>query len=307
MDASNSAEMYNEGRHEPGHEEVSLEDSGFSLEKIPFPDADNFHFLVENAYDGIIVLNRDASFRYLSPSIQRLSGHELEEILSKDTFDLVHPDDVEKLMRTFTEGIRVPGHVEHFEFRLRTKDGSWSIVEAIGTNFLHEPSIAAVVINIRDITEFRGMEQELRASEERYRYLVENLSAVVFTIDCEGVITYVSPALERSSGYKAQELVGHAFSDFVHEDDLPGLLESFERVMGGHTEAYEFRVIDKDGTLHYMQTSSRPIVEDGSIRGLLGTMIEITNRVEADEAKRRNVEHFKDVIRRQIRYYRAGE
>lgn len=307
MDASNSAEMNNEGGHEPGHEEISLEDSGFSLEKIPFPDADNFNFLVQNAYDGIIVLNGDASIRYLSPSIRRLSGFELEELLSKDTFDLVHPDDVEKVMRTFTEGIRVPGHVEHFECRLRRKDGSWGIAEAISTNLLHEASVAAVVVNVRDITEFRGMEQELRASEERYRYLVENLNAVVFTIDSEGIMTYVSPALERSSGYKTQELVGHVFTDFVHEDDLPGLLESFERVMGGHAEAYEFRVIDKDGTFHYMQTSSRPIVEDGSTRGLLGTMVEITDRVEADEAKRRNEEHFKEVIRRRIRYYRASE
>ena len=297
MDGSDSIEMHSEGKDARSQEEIGS----------PHLNGIDFNLLIKNADDGILLLNSDATIRYFSPAVKRLSGYEDGELLNKNAFDLIHPDEMQEIMRLYTEGIRVPGHVEQVECRLRKKDGSWSVIQATGMNMLHDPVVAGVIINMRDISEFRRMEHELRASEERYRYLVENLSAVVFTLDSQGVITYGSPALERWSGYKVQELVGFVFTNFVYGDDLPGLMASFERVIAGHTETYEFRVADKDGTLRYMQTSSRPIVEDGATLGLLGTLIEITGRVEADEAKRRNEEHFKEVIRRQIRYYRSGE
>lgn len=273
----------------------------------PITDKNYFRLLVENAYDGILVLNKNGRIRYVSPPVQRLTGYEPEEMLGRRPFDFVHPDDVENLRRVFLEGIKEPGSMEQVEFRSLNKDGSLHIMQGVGTNMLNEPSVAGVVINIRDITGYRRIEQELRDSEERYRYLVENLNAVVFTVNAEGVMTYVSPALERTSGYKAEELIGRPFTEFVHPDDLPGLIRSFQKTISGELEPYEFRVMDKDGKVRYIQTSSRPIVKDDEAVGLLGTMTEITDRVEAEEARRRNEEHFKSAIRRQIRYYRSSE
>ena len=266
-----------------------------------------FRLLVENAYDAILVLNRDGTLRYLSPSVKRITGYEPHELLGRDPFELVHPEDVQGLLNLFTEGITEPGRTEHAEYRSRHKDGSWRIIEAVGKNLLEEPDVEGIVVNLRDITGYRRIEQVLRESEERYRHLIENLNDVVYTVDKQGVLTYMSPVIERASGYKAEELVGQAFTRFVYPDDLPGLLRSFERTIAGELEPYEFRVIDKDGGIRYVQTSSRPLEEDGETAGLIGIISEITVRKQAEEARRRTEEHFRGVIRQQIRYYRGSQ
>lgn len=244
--------------------------------------------------------------RYVSPSIEPMMGYTPEELLHTSPFEYLHPDDVQEIMGVFMEGIKEPGHVEHTEYRLRHKDGSWRVVEAIGKNLLHDPDIAGVVVNMRDITEYRRIEQELRESEERYRYLVENLNDVVYTVDREGILTYISPAIERLGLNKPEDLIGRPFMRFVHPDDLDGLLRSFERVMAGELGGYEFRVTDREGTVHFLKSSSRPIMKEGEPVGLIGILSETTEQVRADEARRRTGEHFRSLIRQQIRYNRGN-
>ncbi len=273
----------------------------------PLPeDSDYFRMLVENAHDLILVLNTDGTMRYASPAAKRITGYEAEELKSKNPFDFVHPDDLPAIVERFSAGLEFPGRVEHVEYRSRRKDDTWFFAEAIATNLLDNPSIQGIVINIRDITEYRKIEEDLKESEERYRYLVENLNDVVFTVDNQGTILYISPAIERVSKYRAEELVGQPFMRFIHPDDLPGLMKSFQSTLEGTIEPYEFRIIDKDGDLLYVQTSSRPYEEKGQTAGLIGIMTEITHRKQADEARRRSEESFRAMIRKNIHYYRGS-
>jgi len=269
-------------------------------------DSDYFRMLVENAHDLILVLNADGTMRYASPAAKRMTGYDVEELMSRNPFEFVHPDDLPGIVEKFSAGLEIPGHMEHVEYRSKRKDGTWFIAEAIATNFLDNPSIQGIVINIRDITGFRQIEDDLRESEERYRYLVENLNDVVFTVDTQGILLYMSPAIERVSKYRVEDLMGQPFMRFIHPDDLPGLLESFQRTLNGIIEPYEFRIIDKDGNLLYVQTSSRPFEEDGRPAGVIGIMTEMTERKNADEARKRSEESFRAMIRKNIHYYRGS-
>jgi len=272
----------------------------------PRHDEDHyFRKLIENAYDLILVLNRDGSIRYVSPSARRITGYEPEELMHKDPVEFVHPDDVGVLLERFRAGLDEPGKVERVTYRARHRKGTWFVAEAVATNLLHDPYVEGIVVNIRDVTAFRHVEEELRRSEQRYRLLVENLNHAVFTVDTEGTLTYISPAIERMSGFRCEELVGQPFMRFVHPEDLPGLAGSFRRTLGGALEPYEFRVIDSDGKVRYVQTSSRPYEENGAVAGLIGLMSEITDRVQAEEARRRTEESFRSMIRRNIQYYRS--
>lgn len=270
-------------------------------------DDEYFRKLAENAYDAIFVLNKEGIIRYVSPSVKRITGFEPGELLGKNPFDMIHPDDRPMIIDKLTTELSIPGFVEQVEYRSLSKDGSWFIAEAVVKNLLDDTSVEGIVVNLRDITELRKMEQELRKSEERYRYLVENLNDIVFTIDNEGTITYMSPAIERISKYKVGELVDQPFSKLIYPRDLPGLLESFRRTMNGTLEPHEFRVVDKDGRLFFVQTSSRPFEEDGQAAGLIGIMSEITERIQADEARKRSEESFRAMIRKNIHYYRGSQ
>jgi len=286
--------------------ELETADPQHKSEGSPARSGDYFRRLIENAFDLIIVINRDLTLRYVSPSAKRLTGFEPEEVMGANALDFVHPDDLPDIVQKFSTGLAKPEHEEQVEYRSLRKDGSWFVAEAKAVNLLDDPAVEGIVVNLRDITEFRDIESELRKSEERYRFLVENLNGVVFTVDTQGTMLYISPAIERISKYTPQELIGNPFMQFIHPDDLPGLLQNFQRTMGGVNETYEFRVIDKDGSLFYVHTSSRPFEENGRVEGLIGIMSEITERIQADEARKRSEEHFRAMIRKNIHYYRGS-
>jgi len=128
----------------------------------------------------------------------------------------------------------------------------------------------------RDITERIQAEKALQKSEERYRELVEDINDVLFTTDETGVITYISPGIESILGYSASEGVGHSFAEFVHPDDLPGLVKRFEEVLSGNLEPTEYRLLTKSGEPRWVRTSSRPAVNAGRVVGLRGLLVDIT-------------------------------
>jgi PAS domain S-box-containing protein len=140
-------------------------------------------------------------------------------------------------------------------------------------------------------------EAELQRSEERYRSLVENLNEVVFTLDLDGKLTYVSPAIEQVSGYSPEEVTGESFVRFVYADDLPGLQTSFTRTLAGQMEPYEFRVISRRGVLRWIRTSSQPQFHDGRLIGVIGILTDITERKKAEGALRRRVDELEAVSR----------
>jgi PAS domain S-box-containing protein len=134
------------------------------------------------------------------------------------------------------------------------------------------------VIVLHETTERRMMEAVLRASEEKYRSLVESIDQVIFSLDLKGTFTYVSPVVEKISGYSAAAIVGSPFSRFVHPDDLTLVAKNMEARYRGESGQNEFRVIDSNGAVLYVRTSSSPLVERGIVTGLTGIMTDITEQ-----------------------------
>ncbi|MBE0602665.1 MAG: response regulator, partial [Deltaproteobacteria bacterium] len=89
-------------------------------------------------------------------------GYEPEELTGKDVFALIHPDDAENVKRTFREIIRQPGGSSTVEYRMRNKNGKWVSVESVGSNYLRDPAVKAVVVNTRDITERNRLQEQLQ-------------------------------------------------------------------------------------------------------------------------------------------------
>lgn len=118
--------------------------------------------------------------------------------------------------------------------------------------------------------------QELEKSERRYQALVENLNDVIFSVDTRGKIIYISPAIERVAGFPPGEVLGHNFADYIHPDDLAGLQASFASTLLGKLHPHEFRLRVKDGAYRWVRTSSRPLQENGTLRGLTGVLVDIS-------------------------------
>jgi PAS domain S-box-containing protein len=123
---------------------------------------ERFRSLVQNASDTIIILEADGTVRYVSPAIARVLGFQTEDVIGKNAVAFVDPVDRTKAIRTFAEAKKEPGIRPPVEFRLRHKDGTWRHLEINRSNLLNDPAVGGLVYNLRDVTERKVAEEQLR-------------------------------------------------------------------------------------------------------------------------------------------------
>ena len=122
---------------------------------------EHYRSLIENSLDLISILNIDGTIRYASPSHERILGYALDELVGQNALSFVHPDDLPAVREALLEA----DGSSMLEFRCRHKDGSWRVMESSARNLSHLPGVSGVVVNSRDITERRHLEEELHHSQ----------------------------------------------------------------------------------------------------------------------------------------------
>lgn len=119
-----------------------------------------YQALLQNSSDMVFLLDETSEIRFAGPSCLRILGYTPEELVGQGCFALMHPEDQASTRREMSALIGEAGGSRTSEFRLLAKDGSWHWIEGVGTNLLSDPSIQAIVINSRDITERKRAEIE---------------------------------------------------------------------------------------------------------------------------------------------------
>ena len=120
-------------------------------------------WVLEHASDVVSVVGQAGIIKYESPSIERLLGWRPEELLGRQILDYVHPDDVARVSAAIADRIADPAPVNSpTEFRVRARDGSWHVLAAMSRVTRHETGAVSLVVNSRDVTEQRALEDRLR-------------------------------------------------------------------------------------------------------------------------------------------------
>ncbi|MBM3670900.1 MAG: GGDEF domain-containing protein [Actinobacteria bacterium] len=125
------------------------------------PGVDSIHALLAKVLDGVLVLDQDGTVNYASPDLQQMLGRH-DALVGTDALQLVHPEDVGAIrgalatLRSRNAGAMV------LEFRAEHGDGSWRWFEAQATNLLDDPDISGILWNMRDVSERRAHEDDLR-------------------------------------------------------------------------------------------------------------------------------------------------
>jgi len=250
-----------------------------------------YRLLADNATDVVWILDlKTQRFTYFSPSVQKLLGYTPEEAMAMPLDKLLTPDSYRKSVQDHRDTvIRIsrpgadPNPTRLVQFEEICKDGSIIFTEARLKFLLDEQGKPVATIGAkRDITGRKRAEEALRASQEKYRELVENLNDVIFVADEQSVLTYISPVVGRF-GYASAEMVGRPFSDFVHPDDLPQLRKRLIETLSGDLPAGDYRVITKGGEIRWVSVSSRPIFTDGRLAGIQGVLTDVTDRRSLQE------------------------
>ena len=120
-----------------------------------------FRSLVQHSSDVIIVTRANGSMRFVSPSANRVFGYDPSEMVGRPISTLLHPDDRERATTLFEVASRTPGVTGPVEWRFRQPDGSWLSAEILATNLTGDPSVRGIVLNTRDVSERKRLEEQL--------------------------------------------------------------------------------------------------------------------------------------------------
>ena len=148
----------------------------------------------------------------------------------------------------------------------------------------------------RETASRRQVEDGVRAAETTGRELIENLSEVIYTAEPDGTLTYVSPGVERLLGYKPAELIGRHLSELIDPATRAPLANRIHRVLAGHREENEYRLLTSTGEIRWAQTSSQPVYSGDQVIGLQGVLTDITERKHAEERIRQQNEFLTTVL-----------
>jgi len=253
---------------------------------------ERYRLLAENATDVIWTCDLDFRCTYVSPSVESMKGHTVEEVI-RQTLDEVFVPASAALIRKMVaetlaaaeeepEILRQPITVELEE---NCKDGSTVWTEVNASFLLGDDGGPIGIIGVtRDITERKRMEEALRETEQRYREIVDNVQDAVFTIALDGTISFLNPAWEAITGLPRADWVGRSFVSLVHSDDRSLTTERFETASRGESPApYQMRF--KTGSDEYKigHFVIAPRFKDGEAVAVVGICRDITEHKWTEE------------------------
>lgn len=265
-------------------EEMGPDGQAAGAADAPFcrvPSAEFYRALVDNAGDILTILDRDAVILYQSPAGAKVLGSPPEEIIGQPVEKYIHPDDLERVTRSFMECVAKPGSEVVEQMRLAHKDGSWRRVEARGRNLFHDSNIAGVLCVSRDITETYRLEYQLREAEQLARFghwrWVKGEPAPQW-----------SRGVARILGLNEDQLPagGDWYEHLVHPDDRDELLSRFLDAFETHEPincVTRFRC--GQGDYRYIKTYAYAESDAFSeIGALVGLAEDVHEEIEAEEA-----------------------
>jgi diguanylate cyclase (GGDEF)-like protein/PAS domain S-box-containing protein len=258
---------------------------------------ERFRALVDNASVIITIVEADGTVRYTSPSSHQIFGYPTGFGADRNAFQLVHPYDLPRVLELFETAKQQQGLSETAQFRMRNAAGEWRVVEAVANNLLDEPAVEGIVITARDVTEQRNAEEALRANEERFRALVENLSEVVTIVDSAGHTLWSSPAIEQILGIARDDYETDSYTH-VHPDDRARVRAAIRAQLDApdKPEPVEFRARHVDGSWRHLESVVRDLSDVPAVGGLVVTTRDITEHREAEARMRASEDRYRGIV-----------
>lgn len=252
--------------------------------------------LIEDFPEGFIVVDDTLKIVRVNDAYCRISGRTKEDLIGLRPPPLPGwaPEEREKIS-AFIQRV-TEGDLRPIELSYVKPDGTRVPLEYAPGIFRARGGTHYFAV-VRDLTEKKERETELREGEAVFRRIAETSMDAIYQLDLAGVFTYCSPASEKILGYKPDELVGKPFRDYFLPEDLSVVENAFVRSLRGEEiRGVEIRMLDKNKKPVVIEINATPMRKDGWIVGSQGMARDITERKRVQESLRASEARLRTVI-----------
>ena len=252
--------------------------------------------IIQGAGEGIVVYDHDLRYIVWNRYMERMTGLTADRVLGRravEVFPFLGAHGIEDLLRKALGGETASSADVPYRIPETGRSG-WAIA-TYGPHRDGAGRVVGVIGIVHEVTERRRSEQALRESEERFRLMADAAPVMIWTDDARGLTTYFNkPWLDFTGRTLAQEL-GLGSRESIHPDDLARFIDVYTDAQAARRSFQtDYRLRRHDGEYRWVLETAMPRFKaDGEFEGFIGSVIDISERRQAEDAVRESEERFR--------------
>jgi PAS domain S-box-containing protein len=249
---------------------------------------ERFRLLSDVTLEGILI-HKNGVARDLNPSLAQMLGYQRDELIGRNFLEFISPDNVQMAREKM-----IHDYVQPYELVIKRKDGSQFFAEVEARNFVSKNETWRVAA-IRDITNRKKAEEELRLSEEKYRLLVETASDSIFMVSEDGLVLDMNNSALQLLGYDKNEILNKQLNTIDPNFTFNEFKEFWKNIPFYQTRIFESTHRRKDGTLVPVEISGQKYQIAGQTY-YYGIARDITERKQAEQKIRESEDTYRNIF-----------
>ena len=272
------------------------------MEEALRASGERYRTILDSIEEGYFEVDLGGNFTFFNDSLCRSLGYTRDEMMGMNYRVFTPEEDVKTVLKTFNQVYQTGKPLEGFSWKTIRKDGTKGFAEA-SVSLMHnqEGEIIGFRGISRDVTERKQMEEALRASEEKYRTILDSIEEGYFDVDLGGYFISFNDSMCRILGYPREDMMGMGYRVYTAKKDAKVVFKTFNQVYrtGNPTKDLSWEVSRKDGSKGFEEVSVSLLRNQaGEIIGFRGISRDVTERKRMEREREALLKDLKKVNRK---------
>jgi PAS domain S-box-containing protein len=267
----------------------------FEEDKLKYAE-DKYRSIINSSNNLIYTINPKGIITFINDNVKKY-GFKPQDLVGKHMSNFCHTEDIPLAHAELEKLLKTGKPTEKFVIRFKKQNGTYYYGEQRSGIIHKDGNPESIICSMHDISEERKSEILLKASEEKFRSIVDSSNSLIYTITPQGIVTFINHNIKKY-GYTPKEVVGKHMNNFCHPDDLELAIKGLQKILltGKTSIQFVIRFKKKNGTFFYGEQRTGVIYKDGKPESVICMMYDITQTKELQDKIKKNEELLQTIL-----------